>query len=71
MSTATEGPQGHINLAELSLQQLAQVKHQLDQELTVFQDSLQTLKVAQNKYQESGSCLEKVKPETKGTFRFI
>jgi len=69
MSTisATEAPHlQQIDLTKLSLQQLGQLKQQLDQELTVFQDSLQTLKIAQSKFQESGSCLDKVTPEAKG-----
>ncbi|XP_076380385.1 prefoldin subunit 5-like [Megalopta genalis] len=38
----------------------------LDQELEVFQGSLQTLKVAQSKFQESGSCLDKINPAMNG-----
>lgn len=73
MSTisATEAPHlQQIDLTKLSLQQLGQLKQQLDQELTVFQDSLQTLKVAQNKYQESNLCLDKVTPTAKGKSPF-
>lgn len=73
MSTisATEAPHlQQIDLTKLSLQQLGQLKQQLDQELTVFQDSLQTLKIAQNKFQESGSCLDKITPEAKGELIF-
>ncbi|XP_043274382.1 prefoldin subunit 5 [Venturia canescens] len=69
MSTisATEAPHlQQIDLKTFNLQQLGQLKQQIDQELTVFQDSLQTLKVAQNKYQESSVCLEKVTPTSKG-----
>lgn len=55
-----------IDLTKLTLQQLTLLKQQLDQELGVFQDSLQTLKMAQTKFQESGSCLDKVTPEAKG-----
>lgn len=36
------------------------------QELNVFQDSLQTLKMAQGKFVESGESVEKITPETKG-----
>jgi len=32
----------------------------------VFQDSLETLKVTQQKLHESGECLKKVTPESKG-----
>lgn len=55
-----------IDLSKLNLQQLTQLKQQLDQELGVFQDSLQTLKMAQTKFQDSKESLEKVTPESKG-----
>ncbi|XP_015524430.1 prefoldin subunit 5 [Neodiprion pinetum] len=65
--SATEGPMlQQIDLTKLNLQQLTQLKQQLDQELGVFQDSLQTLKIAQNKFQESGTSLEKLTPSAKG-----
>ncbi|KAG8033959.1 hypothetical protein G9C98_008440 [Cotesia typhae] len=68
MSTisASEAPHlQQIDLTKLSLQQLTLLKQQLDKELNVFQDSLQTLKIAQSKFQESGFCLDKVTPEAK------
>lgn len=55
-----------VDLTTLNLQQLTVLKQQLDQELGVFQDSLQTLKIAQSRFQESGSCLEKVTPSVDG-----
>ncbi|XP_003701275.1 prefoldin 5 [Megachile rotundata] len=55
-----------IDLTTLNLQQLTILKQQLDKELGVFQDSLQTLKIAQTKFQESGSCLEKITPAMEG-----
>ncbi|XP_017880034.1 prefoldin subunit 5 [Ceratina calcarata] len=55
-----------VDLTTLNLQQLTVLKQQLDQELGVFQDSLQALKIAQSKYQESGSCLEKINPSMEG-----
>ena len=55
-----------IDLTTLTLPQLTQLKQQLDQELTLFQESLQSLKLAQNKFQSSGECLEKVTPESEG-----
>lgn len=36
------------------------------QEINVIQDSLQTLKMAQSKFQESGQALENIKPDVKG-----
>ncbi|XP_060813781.1 prefoldin subunit 5 [Bombus pascuorum] len=63
----TEAPHlQKIDLTTLNLQQLTVLKQQLDQELGVFQDSLQTLKIAQSKFQESGSCLEKISPSMDG-----
>ncbi|CAK9813347.1 Prefoldin subunit 5 [Anthophora plagiata] len=63
----TESPHlQQIDLSTLNLQQVTVFKQQLDQELGVFQDSLQTLKIAQSKFQESGSCLEKISPSVEG-----
>lgn len=55
-----------IDLTQLTLQQLTQLKQQLDQELMVFQESLHSLKIAQSKFQESNDCLDKFTPESKG-----
>ncbi|XP_076659814.1 prefoldin subunit 5-like isoform X2 [Halictus rubicundus] len=52
-------------ITERYLHQLTALKQQLDHELDIFQESLQTLKTAQNEFQESGSCLEKI-PAMKG-----
>ncbi|EEB11286.1 prefoldin subunit, putative [Pediculus humanus corporis] len=49
-----------INLMSLALPQLNQLKNQLDQELGVFQESLETLKLAQNKLTESSESLKKI-----------
>ncbi|CAL7940184.1 unnamed protein product [Xylocopa violacea] len=62
----SEVSMSQIDLTTLNLQQLTALKQQLDQELGVFQDSLQTLKIAQSKFQESGSCLEKINPAMEG-----
>ncbi|XP_012266775.2 prefoldin subunit 5 [Athalia rosae] len=65
--SANEGPKlEQIDLTNLNLQQLTQLKQNLDQELGVFQDSLQALKIAQNKFQESGTSLGKINPRAKG-----
>ncbi|XP_043466581.1 prefoldin subunit 5 [Leptopilina heterotoma] len=55
-----------FDLTKLNLQQLSILKQQLDQDISMFQESLQTLKIAQTKFQESGSCMDKITPETKG-----
>ncbi|XP_075976437.1 prefoldin 5 [Anticarsia gemmatalis] len=69
MATVSSSPapgMQQIDLATLNVQQLAQLKQQLDQEITVFHDSLQTLKIAQNKFIESGQCVGKITPESQG-----
>ncbi|XP_023229138.1 prefoldin subunit 5-like [Centruroides sculpturatus] len=55
-----------IDITTLGLPQLTQLKQQLDQEIDLFGTSLQQLKIAQTKYQESGECVEKLIPETEG-----
>ncbi|CAG4945590.1 unnamed protein product [Colias eurytheme] len=66
VSTAPAPGMHQIDLSKLNLHQLAQLKQQLDQELTVFQDSLHTLKIAQRKFVESGESVDKIKPTAKG-----
>jgi len=57
----SEQPQmQQIDLMKLNLQQLTQLKNQLDQELTIFQDSLNTLKIAKMKYAGSREALEHI-----------
>lgn len=58
-----------IDLKILNLQQLTSLKQQFDLNLGILQDSLQTLKIAQTKFQESGLCLEKITPAMEGEFR--
>ncbi|XP_034934436.1 prefoldin subunit 5 [Chelonus insularis] len=69
MSTisATEAPHlQQIDLTKLTIPRLNLLKQQLDKELDVFQESLQALKIAQNKFQESGHCLDKITPKAQG-----
>lgn len=69
MATVSSSPapgMHQIDLSKLNIQQLAQLKTQLDQEMSVFQDSLHTLKIAQGKFVESGECVEKITPDSKG-----
>ena len=42
-----------IDLTKLNLMQLTQFKNQLDQDLQFYQESLQNLKLAQNKYEHN------------------
>ncbi|CAH1407673.1 unnamed protein product [Nezara viridula] len=67
MSSKDKPEMQQIELNKLSLQQLTQLKKQLDQELSVYQDSLQTLKMAQSKYSDSRESLEKIKSDTCGS----
>merc|ERR1719244_365774 len=61
----SKGPQV-IDISKLNLEQLTQLKNQLDQELQFFNESLQQLKIAQMKFTESGECVDKISPESKG-----
>ena len=54
-----------IDLTKLNLMQLTQFKNQLDQDLQFYQESLQNLKLAQTKFQDSGESLGKLTPENK------
>ena len=64
MASSSTGQQ--VDLSKLSLPHLAQLKEQLDQELGVFQESMQTLQMAKNKFAESGESVDKITPEVKG-----
>uniref|UniRef100_A0A1B6JXG0 Prefoldin subunit 5 n=1 Tax=Homalodisca liturata TaxID=320908 RepID=A0A1B6JXG0_9HEMI len=55
-----------VDLTKLNMQQLAQLKHQVDSELGILQDSLHSLKIAQNKFQDSKENLDKVSTASKG-----
>lgn len=65
--SATQQPgMQQIDLTSLPIQHLQRLKAQLDQELQVLTDSVHTLKVAQTRFQESGLCLQRITPESKG-----
>ncbi|KAK4324304.1 hypothetical protein Pmani_005051 [Petrolisthes manimaculis] len=64
-SSKGSGPQV-IDISKLNLEQLTSLKNQLDQELQFFNESLQQLKIAQLKFNESGECIDKLTPESKG-----
>ena len=49
-----------IDLTKLNLMQLTQFKNQLDQDLQFYQESLQNLKHAQQKFAESGEAVKQV-----------
>nr|BAN20536.1 prefoldin subunit [Riptortus pedestris] len=67
MSAKDKPEMQQIDLNKLNLQQLTQLKKQFDQDLSVYQDSLQTLKMAQTKYSDSRESLEKITPSSAGT----
>ncbi|CAG0921062.1 unnamed protein product [Notodromas monacha] len=52
-----------ININQLSLPQLNQLKQQLDQEIELFTGSLQQLKMAESKFQESANNLAELKAD--------
>lgn len=52
-----------IELSQLPIQQLQQLSQQLDQEIEMFTQSLNQLKIAQTKFLESQESLVKVSPD--------
>ncbi|KAL3836324.1 hypothetical protein ACJMK2_021758 [Sinanodonta woodiana] len=54
-----------IDIQQLPLQQLNALVQQLEQEIELFGNSLNSLKLAQGKFVESQECLNKVGPENK------
>lgn len=55
-----------IDLTKLNLMQLTQFKNGLDTDLQFYQESLQNLKLAQAKFQESGESLSKLSDKNDG-----
>lgn len=53
-----------VDLTKLNLMQLTQFKNQLDQDLQFYQESLQNLKHAQTRFQESGDSMKQLTPGT-------
>ncbi|XP_066248714.1 prefoldin subunit 5 [Euwallacea similis] len=65
--SSTEQPHmKQIDLTTLNIQQLSTLKQQLDQELDFFQDSLTSLKVAQQKFQTSNETLQSIDSSSEG-----
>ncbi|XP_055322743.1 probable prefoldin subunit 5 [Sitodiplosis mosellana] len=60
MSTRPTQEVQQIDLTKLNLQQLQQLKNEFESELNVFQDSLQTLKIAKTKFDGSKEALEQI-----------
>jgi len=55
-----------VDLTKLNLMQLTQFKNGLDTDIQFYQESLQNLKHAQTKFQESGESLSEMKAENVG-----
>ncbi|KAH1021542.1 hypothetical protein HUJ04_011043 [Dendroctonus ponderosae] len=69
MSQISSTKQPHmqeIDLATLNIQQLGTLKQRVDQELEAFQDSLTSLKVAQQKFQSSNETLQNLDASVEG-----
>nr|CAG4645991.1 EOG090X0NBB [Lynceus sp. MCZ IZ 141354] len=64
---AASGQMQQIDLTKLPLVQLNHLKQQLDQDLSLYQESLQTLKGAQNKFQDSADCVDRLENAKSGS----
>lgn len=60
-----------IDLKKLNVQQLAKMKEQMFREVSLIQDSLQSLKIAQKRYISSQEALENTKGRPPGTSMMI
>lgn len=60
-----------IDLKKLNVQQLAKMKEQLFKEVSLIQDSLKSLKIAQKRYISSQEALESAKGRPSGTSMMI
>eukprot|EP00088_Acartia_fossae_P043555 TRINITY_DN45927_c0_g1_i1.p1 TRINITY_DN45927_c0_g1~~TRINITY_DN45927_c0_g1_i1.p1 ORF type:complete len:178 (-),score=54.37 TRINITY_DN45927_c0_g1_i1:402-914(-) len=63
--SAQKGMQ-EVDLTKLNLMQLTQFKNGLDTDIQFYQESLQNLKHAQTKFQDSGESLSRMKKENEG-----
>ncbi|XP_037087014.1 prefoldin subunit 5-like isoform X2 [Pollicipes pollicipes] len=66
MESQGSGKMQTIEIDKLNVQQLNQMRQQLDQEVGLFNDSLQQLKMAQQKFAESLDSVEQLTPEKSG-----
>eukprot|EP00096_Caligus_rogercresseyi_P010564 TRINITY_DN389_c1_g9_i1.p1 TRINITY_DN389_c1_g9~~TRINITY_DN389_c1_g9_i1.p1 ORF type:complete len:171 (-),score=75.63 TRINITY_DN389_c1_g9_i1:126-638(-) len=53
-----------VDLTKLSLMQLTQFNNQMEQDLQFYMESLQNLKLAQTKFQNSGDCVSKLSKDS-------
>lgn len=63
---ATEAGMQQIPLDQLPVQQLNQIKRDIDQEINIFTDSINQLKVAQQKFSDSLDNLNRITKENEG-----
>ncbi|XP_074653047.1 prefoldin subunit 5-like [Tubulanus polymorphus] len=54
-----------VDITQLNVQQLSQLSQQLEQEISFFTNSLKSLKMAQQKFNESQECLNSMNEESK------
>ncbi|KAL0947988.1 hypothetical protein HGRIS_010615 [Hohenbuehelia grisea] len=59
-------PQQQINVADLDLNQLSDVRRQLEEELSHLSDSFTQLKQAQSKFKACMDNVSEIKPQNKG-----
>ncbi|KAL4071860.1 Prefoldin subunit-domain-containing protein [Scleroderma yunnanense] len=64
---ATTAQPQQINIADLDIQQLAEVRRQLEEELNHLTNSFAQLKQAQSKFKQCVENVAEVKPENTGT----
>ncbi|GFY58179.1 uncharacterized protein TNIN_94371 [Trichonephila inaurata madagascariensis] len=55
-----------VDVNELPLPRLTQIKQELDTQVEIFGSSLQQLKIAQKKYGDSKECVERMQNMKKG-----
>ncbi|CAL1278362.1 unnamed protein product [Larinioides sclopetarius] len=55
-----------VDLSELPLPRLTQIKQELDTQVEIFGSSLQQLKIAQKKYGDSKECVERMQNMKEG-----
>jgi len=65
-AASNDGKMQQIPLDQLSVQQLDQIKKELDQEINIFTESVNQLKVAQQKFSDSLDSLSRVTVENQG-----
>merc|ERR1712168_109029 len=66
MSTEGGGTPQQIPLDQLSVPQLDQIKKEIDQEITIFTESVNQLKIAQQKFSDSLDNLSRITKENEG-----